>query len=58
MGVQPDYRLLSAGPGGEEDDDSDTDEAPETPTDEPRPQPVQDPPSQPDKGPYVVYAGG
>jgi hypothetical protein len=44
--------ILLDGPG---DDESDGDEAPETPLDEPRPPRVQDPPPQPDpKGPYVV----
>jgi len=39
-----------------QEDDDDSDEAPETPTDEPKPAPVQDPPAEPNPVPYVVRA--
>jgi hypothetical protein len=46
-------------PAGPDEQDKDSDEAPETPLDEPRPPRVQDPPPQPEqKGPYVVRAQG
>ena len=42
-------------PNDPDEQDKDSDEAPETPRDEPRPPRVQDPPAQPDQqGPYVV----
>jgi len=46
-------------PGDPDENDKDSDEAPETPLDEPRPPRVQDPPPQSgQKGPYVVRAQG
>ena len=44
-------------PRDPDEDDKDSDEAPETPLDEPRPPRVQDPPPEPEqKGPYTVRA--
>ena len=58
MGIHPigvDSQTSTEADPNEQDRDTDTDEAPETPLDEPRPPHVQDPPPQPDqKGPYVV----
>ena len=58
MGIHPvgvDSQEFTGPDPNEQDRDTDTDEAPETPLDEPRPPRVQDPPPQPDqKGPYVV----
>ena len=46
-------------PDDPDEDDKDSDHAPETPLDEPRPPRVQDPPPQQgQKGPYVVRALG
>ena len=50
---------LTPSPGDPDEDDKDSDEAPETPLDEPRPPRVQDPPPPAgQKGPYVVRALG
>jgi hypothetical protein len=57
-GVTRDYGFIPS-PDDPDENDKDSDEAPETPLDEPRPPRVQDPPPQAGhKGPYVVRAPG